>query len=346
MTTTRAGLSASAVNGKIYAIGGGLSWGGTCVSAVEEYDPATDTWTTKSDMPTARANLSTCVVNGKIYAIGGATGPTEIFSIVEEYDPATDTWTTKANMPTARNFPSACVLNGKIYVIGGAFSQQGLTSIVEIYDPGTNTWSDTISDMQTVRAGFATSIVNGRIYAFGGIPNMLAAPLSTIEEFDPETDIWTFKSDMPTGRLFLTSTSVNNKIYIIGGTVNDVSNIVLTDQVEEYDPELDIELPNSVEILKNTKPTAFMLYQNYPNPFSSATTIRFKLFAPGYVMLSVYDMLGHEIQVLANGYLTQGEHKVTFDAKNYAKGVYYCKIQAYSEYGNNTVEINKLLLSK
>ncbi len=54
MPTSRSLLSASAVDGKIYAIGGRRTNGGSASSAVEEYDPATDTWTTKAPMPTAR----------------------------------------------------------------------------------------------------------------------------------------------------------------------------------------------------------------------------------------------------------------------------------------------------
>ena len=78
MPTAREMLSSSVVNGKIYVIGGGKT-GGTMASTVEEYDPATDTWTKKADMPTARWRLSTRAVNGKIYAIGGA-GPVLSYS--------------------------------------------------------------------------------------------------------------------------------------------------------------------------------------------------------------------------------------------------------------------------
>ena len=60
--------------------------------AVEEYDPITDTWLRKADMPTARMSLTTSVLNGKIYAMGGGDGFFNSFSIVEEYDPITDTW--------------------------------------------------------------------------------------------------------------------------------------------------------------------------------------------------------------------------------------------------------------
>jgi len=77
------------VNSKIYAIGGSQPQS----KAVEEYDPATDTWTTKSPIPTARWGLTTGTVNGKIYAIGGGNvyPPTKCYRTVEEYDPVTDT---------------------------------------------------------------------------------------------------------------------------------------------------------------------------------------------------------------------------------------------------------------
>ncbi len=78
----------SAVNGRIYAIGGcppGPLPRDPHLSTVEEYTPATDTWTKKADMPTPRT-CYTSAVNGKIYAIGGFDGNKAI-STVEEYDP-------------------------------------------------------------------------------------------------------------------------------------------------------------------------------------------------------------------------------------------------------------------
>ncbi len=59
---------ALAPNGKFYAIGGIAS--SPCCSALgvnEEYDPSTDTWTTKTNMPTARKQLVVATgLNGKI----------------------------------------------------------------------------------------------------------------------------------------------------------------------------------------------------------------------------------------------------------------------------------------
>ena len=79
--------------GKIYVFGGTKgrvdSWFGT--STVYVYDPLTDNWTQKADMPTARRNLSVSVLNGKIYAIGGGYNLNEdvlgALGTVEEYEP-------------------------------------------------------------------------------------------------------------------------------------------------------------------------------------------------------------------------------------------------------------------
>jgi len=125
------------VNGKIYAIGGVVSYP-TITSKVQEYNPVTDTWTTKADMITARAYPSTSVVNGKIYAMGGEIKLNDpSVPTVEVYDTVRDTWTSEADMPTARTVFSAIALNGKMYVIGGStrgFPYSAL-AMVEEYNP-------------------------------------------------------------------------------------------------------------------------------------------------------------------------------------------------------------------
>jgi len=170
MPTPRLALSTSVINGKIYAIGGitivAPPWVG--LSTVEEYDPTTDRWTKRKDMPTARFGLSTSVVNGKIYTIGGWLGLSAT-STIEEYDPTTDIWTTKAEMPTARGYLSTSTVNGKIYAIGGTSNDFEVLATVEKYDPKTNIWT-TKAEMLTARFGLSTSVVNGYIYAIGGGP--------------------------------------------------------------------------------------------------------------------------------------------------------------------------------
>jgi len=195
MPTPRAGLSTSVVNGIIYAIGGskGNLEGGRGYSTVEAYNPVTDTWERKKEMPTPRNALSTSVVDGKIYAIGGSELGWQGIPTVEVYDPATDTWEQKKEMPTARTGLSTSVVDGKIYAVGGSW-----LSTVEVYDPTTDAWTRAL-DMPTPRVFLSTGVVDGKIYAIGGLGG---GPLSIVEEFD--TGFRESKSVNPAGKLSTT----------------------------------------------------------------------------------------------------------------------------------------------
>jgi hypothetical protein len=46
------------------------------------------------------------------------------------------------------------------------------------------------------------------------------------------------------------------------------------------------------------------------------------------VRLVVYDLLGREVAVLVDGYQVPGEHRVTFDARKLASGVYFYRLVA------------------
>jgi len=85
MSTARMWLSASAINDKIYVIGGWAGGPGLALSIVEEYDPAADKWTRKADALTPRQRFSSSAVNGKVYAIGG-DGNGQLILPIEEYD--------------------------------------------------------------------------------------------------------------------------------------------------------------------------------------------------------------------------------------------------------------------
>ena len=136
MLTPTCMAGACAVNGKIYLMGGvpGGLLHDPAISMVQEYDPVTDTWMPKKDMPTARSGLSLSAVAGKIYAIGGGTYGRTAFSTVEEYYPATNSWTTKPDIPTARLGLSTAIVNARIYAIGGAkdwYPATGMSTVEE-----------------------------------------------------------------------------------------------------------------------------------------------------------------------------------------------------------------------
>lgn len=120
--TPRSHLAAAVVDEKIYAISGtfGPETYFEGQREVEEYDPATDTWTTKTNINQSRRYFMACTLNEKIYVFGGTNGYYRNGNnSVEEYDPATDTWTNMTNLPHPKAAASVVAFNEKAYVMGG-----------------------------------------------------------------------------------------------------------------------------------------------------------------------------------------------------------------------------------
>ena len=68
----------------------------------------------------------------------------------------------------------------------------------------------------------------------------------------------------------------------------------------------------------------------FPNPLSASTDIRYSLPNDGAVRLVVYDVLGREVAVLADGHQAAGFHRVVFNATGLGTGVYLYKLYAGS----------------
>ena len=83
------------------------------------------------------------------------------------------------------------------------------------------------------------------------------------------------------------------------------------------------------------------LTNNYPNPFSSETTIRYTLPYNAHVELSVYDMTGRIIKTLVNDSQNVGNYSVIWHVENEVSGVYFYKIKA-GEFS----EVKKCILQK
>src|ERR1700730_15240544 len=184
MPTKRGSPVAATAGDKIYVIGGATTPPGSketavhparphvSVGTVEEYDPANNTWRTRTAMPTPRNHATTGAVNGKIYVLGGRVGAAFISAgssnvdVVEEYDPATDAWgSARARMPSARSAMASGVYGGRIYVTGGEGqdSQRMYTfRALEAYDPASNRWT-VLPSMPVSRHGLAGGVLANRV---------------------------------------------------------------------------------------------------------------------------------------------------------------------------------------
>ena len=238
MPTLRTSFGITTYESKIYVIGGSIadSYSGWNITGLNEvYDPATDTWETKTPMPTPRMWLDANTVNGKIYLIGGFNYTWPYYSLDENevYDPATDTWTTKTPIPNATEGYASAVVDNKIYVIGGR-NHSLVHSLTQIYDPATDTWSYGASMGADAAAAGATTGVMApkRIYVIGGKRNL--DPIDLVRVYDPETDTWIRGTSMPTPRYSLGVAVVNDVLYAIGGVINYPAYVTAVN--EQYTP--------------------------------------------------------------------------------------------------------------
>ena len=88
-------------------------------------------------------------------------------------------------------------------------------------------------------------------------------------------------------------------------------------------------------------PQYFELKQNYPNPFNPTTSVSFSIPSDGLVSLTIYDVLGNEIEQLENGVKSAGNYSYSFDASDLTSGIYFYTIRS-----GKFVETKKMLLMK
>jgi hypothetical protein len=100
----------------------------------------------------------------------------------------------------------------------------------------------------------------------------------------------------------------------------------------EYSKEIFVEV---------TAPLEFALNQNYPNPFNPTTIINFSLAEPSFVKLAIYNLMGEEVRILKNEYMSAGNFNATFDAASLPSGMYLYKIET-AQYSS----VRKMMLMK
>jgi len=93
-------------------------------------------------------------------------------------------------------------------------------------------------------------------------------------------------------------------------------------------------------------PETFILQQNFPNPFNPTTQISYGLPEAAQVSITVYDITGRQVAVLANGSQSAGRHTVSFQAENLSSGMYIARIEAVGNSGQVFTRNIKMQLIK
>ena len=122
-------------------------------------------------------------------------------------------WQTGAVMPTARSEMRVGVVDGIFYVPGGF---GGLTSF-EAYDPAEDSWTELAAMPEPAHHMMVTGH-GGKVYVFGGGPDLSWQATASILVYDPATEAWTEAGTMPERRMSGEAVSLGDFIYLVGGT--------------------------------------------------------------------------------------------------------------------------------
>jgi N-acetylneuraminic acid mutarotase len=253
MPTPRADLCVNIVNGKIYCIGGKKYWGVDSeyqeLNVTEVYDPARNSWATKSPMPIPVLGCASAVLDGKIYVIGGSRHFYPGWNLTtvgsnQVYDPENDAWSTRASLPTAASYAAAEATSGvtapkKIYVVGGS-DETSYNDITYAYDSKGNVWS-TGASMLTPRVYLALAVVDDILYAIGGFDgenwlnvNEQYMPLG-YGTVPPDLQILSPENKTYTSNDIQLVLSVNRPTTWMGYSLDDRANVTVTGDTELSD---------------------------------------------------------------------------------------------------------------
>jgi len=183
---------------KVYAVGGYASTAANTAPStlVEEYDVATDTWSTVAPLPSARAEFGIAVTGRinkgepiqRMHVLGGNTGSLQTPGVsgslfVFTPDNGAGSWKTLAMAITPRrNLGAAAVVRGAfpyhVFAIGGRDANGAVLPTVEAYVGTTSQVTPTdpttlvatpLTQLAVPRHSFAIGASNNRIYLLGGI---------------------------------------------------------------------------------------------------------------------------------------------------------------------------------
>ncbi|XP_029318753.1 LOW QUALITY PROTEIN: kelch-like protein 29 [Cottoperca gobio] len=189
MTVARCRHNSLVYDGKLYNIGG-LGVSGN-LDHVERYDTVTNQWETVSPLPKPVHSAAATVCGGKVYVFGGVNEAGRSAGVLQSYVPQSNTWSFIESPMIDNKYAPAVSLNGFIFILGGAYARA-----TTIYDP----------DKGNIKAGpnmnhsrqFCSAVIlDGKIYATGGIVSSEGPALGNMETFDPCTNTWTLLQSLP-----------------------------------------------------------------------------------------------------------------------------------------------------
>ena len=203
-------------------ISASVSWSGTKLNDLWEYDPATNTWTQKANYPGgggAGVYFATAFsIDSKGYICCGKRGPSNYASDLWEYKPSNDQWIQRASFPAGTRYQLSSFVVDQIAYVGLGTDENWYMNDFWSYSPGTNTWTQK-NDFPGVARGSASSFsIRQRGYISCGSDGGF---LNDLWQYNPYNDTWSIKTDFPGGeRRNAIAFSIGDSAYLGTGKGN------------------------------------------------------------------------------------------------------------------------------
>jgi N-acetylneuraminic acid mutarotase len=234
------------IAGKLFLFGGFTDDLGASTQ-VDVYDPASDTWSRRKDMPTGVTHLNPAVDGNTLWLAGGFKGrhPGPVTDEVWKYDIAEDSWLPGPRLPEPRAGGGLAIAGRKLHYFGG-FKSDRDTDAGDHWSLGLDggaAWEHE-ADLPHPRGHVAAAALAGKIYALGGDhghdKTQIDQPFCDV--FDPAVGGWRAIANLPDGSSHFESSTINYRggILIVGGRSNspEPASGVL-DRLLLYDPKAD-----------------------------------------------------------------------------------------------------------
>jgi N-acetylneuraminic acid mutarotase len=207
---------ASLIDGRLYVAGGvNNNDVNYLAKTLFVYDPATNSWTRKADMPRVGACGAQAVIARKLYVYSGCGHEHDEFF---RYDPETDQWSTLPRPPSQHSSSAGGVLQGKFYLVGGELSFGQPNLAMHVYDPVSRSWS-TKAPLPSEQRYPAAGVLNGKLYVAGGQNDFQVT--ATHRVYDPATNTWTARAPMLTTRYAAAGVVAGGRFFVLGGFGRD-----------------------------------------------------------------------------------------------------------------------------
>jgi hypothetical protein len=306
----------------LFSVGGGGGYGSwPATTAVQIYDPDTDTWTQDTPLPVAHGlNGAGVTIPGDVVSAGGY--PTS-------YDVFEGTGFPLAGPPPVFDVDVALTpvsLPIQIPANGGSFDFN-----IEV----TNNETDPV----TCNVWSMIELPNGSMYgpvinASPTLAGLLVADRDRTQNIPVNAPSGNYMYYAYTG-MYPNNIWDEDSFPFEKLAVGD-GGVIVSDWAntgEDWGELIGETATMTVE--------TYALHNAYPNPFNPTTTIAYDLVEDAMVKLVVFDVNGREVATLVDGLMPAGSHNAVFTAQNLSSGVYFYNLTA-----DNFSSTKKMILMK